>query len=365
MDTQQISAPARAASRAPRGGISPFGIVHSNLPHTSRFTIIGNHLAQHWELSLIAIGLAVHIQSLPTGAKVGIKALAERFPEGETTIAAALRELENHDYLRRTRERLPNGRVVTRTVSYNQPHAAANPTPTGPTTAPEPSPGPHRPAPEPAAATAPAPAPEPAPHRAPAPTPAATPAPAQPAPAPAPEAIPATATAPQPHTETTAPTPGPPDTEPTPSKPSAQDPAPPTHTRPDARAQLPRPELHDVARHRTAADLLAGLRRHEPRMLLTEPDIRRLTPAVAAWLERDVHPDALRHALTDRLPEPLTHPAALLAHRLTEHLPPPLPATAPTLVTAPFQDCEGCDRPFRSPQPGRCRDCRTDTHAAA
>jgi hypothetical protein len=100
-------------------------------------------------------------------------------------------------------------------------------------------------------------------------------------------------------------------------------------------------------------------------MILTEPNIRRLTPAVATWLERDVHPDTLRHTLTDHLPEPLTHPAALLAYRLTEHLPPPLPATPPTLVTAPFQDCEGCDRPFRSPQPGRCRDCRTDTHAAA
>jgi hypothetical protein len=80
-------------------------------------------------------------------------------------------------------------------------------------------------------------------------------------------------------------------------------------------------------------------------MILTEPNIRRLTPAVATWLERDVHPDTLRHTLTDHLPEPLTHPAALLAYRLTEHLPPPLPATPPTLVTAPFQDCEGCTAP--------------------
>ncbi|WP_330457559.1 transposase family protein [Streptomyces sp. NBC_00820] len=41
-------------------------------------------------------------------------------PEGATRIAAVLRELETRGYLRRTRERTPNGRVVTRTVSCNQ-----------------------------------------------------------------------------------------------------------------------------------------------------------------------------------------------------------------------------------------------------
>ncbi|WP_425275205.1 hypothetical protein [Streptomyces olivochromogenes] len=76
--------------------------------------MIGNHLAQHPELSGLAIGLAVYIQSLPTGARVDIKTLAVRFPEGPTRIAAALRELETHGYLRRTRERTPGGRIVTR-----------------------------------------------------------------------------------------------------------------------------------------------------------------------------------------------------------------------------------------------------------
>ena len=68
-------------------------------------------------MPLTAIGRAAHIQSLPAGAKVSIKALADRFPEGEVRIAAALRELETHGYLARTRERLPSGRVITRTVS--------------------------------------------------------------------------------------------------------------------------------------------------------------------------------------------------------------------------------------------------------
>ncbi|MFD3760614.1 helix-turn-helix domain-containing protein [Streptomyces sp. NPDC058622] len=97
--------------------------MHENERHPERYVTIGNHLAQHRELSLTAIGLSAHIQSLPTGANVSIKALAQRFSEGETRIAAALRELEAHGYLSRTRERLPSGQIVTRTVSYNNPPA--------------------------------------------------------------------------------------------------------------------------------------------------------------------------------------------------------------------------------------------------
>ncbi len=94
--------------------------------------MIGNHLTQHADLSLLAIGLACHIQSLPPGARVDIKTLAARFPEGATRIAAALRELETHGYLRRERARVPGGRIVTRTISCNQPgrrREASGPTP--------------------------------------------------------------------------------------------------------------------------------------------------------------------------------------------------------------------------------------------
>ncbi|MFD0209645.1 hypothetical protein ACFVH9_11040 [Streptomyces hirsutus] len=100
------------------------GVVHENTRHTTRFTVIGNHLTQHQELSLLAIGLACHIQSLPTGARSNIKTLTARFDEGSTRIAAALRELEAHGYLRRELHRTPTGRIVTRTVSCNQPGAA-------------------------------------------------------------------------------------------------------------------------------------------------------------------------------------------------------------------------------------------------
>jgi hypothetical protein len=137
MDTQNTSVRPHAQARltgknhpprSARANTHPGGgIVHDNSRHTTRFTVIGNHLAQHPELSGLAIGLGVHIQSLPTGARADIKTLAARFPEGPTRIAAALRELETHGHLHRTRERTESGRIVTRTVSCNQPdrHGAA------------------------------------------------------------------------------------------------------------------------------------------------------------------------------------------------------------------------------------------------
>lgn len=135
MGTQNPSAPSRAQSapaadptRSPHQG---GGIIHENTRHTTRFVVIGNHLVQHKELSLLAIGLSCHLQSLPTGAGADIKTLTARFPEGPTRIAAALRELEAHGYLRRERVRTSTGRIITRTVSCNQPKHRREPADTG------------------------------------------------------------------------------------------------------------------------------------------------------------------------------------------------------------------------------------------
>ncbi|MER5787742.1 helix-turn-helix domain-containing protein [Streptomyces sp. NPDC001980] len=121
MTEKNPSAPKSAKTRH-----SHSGVIHVNEPHTENFTVVGNHLLQHPELSLMAIGLAVHIQSLPAGAPIGIKTLAAKFPEGEIRIAAALRELEEHGYLTRARERLQSGQVRTRTTSYNKPNRTAS-----------------------------------------------------------------------------------------------------------------------------------------------------------------------------------------------------------------------------------------------
>ncbi|WP_405992588.1 helix-turn-helix domain-containing protein [Streptomyces sp. NBC_00986] len=296
MDTHDITAPPRAQSRHAadnrsnhtnqRRGRPGVGLTHDNARHTARFTVIGNHLAQHPELSGLAIGLGVHIQSLPAGARVDIKSLAARFPEGTTRIAAALRELETHGYLRRERHRVPDGRIVTRTISCNQPGSRRRDS-----------------------------------HA--------------------------------------------PETPSTPKRPKR----PKKHTPRKALPPVPRPAYPSPALTQQATDLLTGLRRHDPRLLLSACDTAHLAPGVAAWLERDVAPTAVRHALTaDLPPDPLRRPAALLAHRLTAQLPPPPPFRAPApppAVRHPLQNCEGCDRAFRSPTPGLCHECRTDLPGAA
>jgi hypothetical protein len=298
MGTQQITAP-------PCAQPAVSGVIHSNVRHTAGFTVIGNHLAQHRGLSLVAIGLAVHIQSLPAGVRIGIKRLAERFPESETRIAAALRELEAVGYLHRSRVRLADGRIVTRTVSYNQPGAEAR---TAGFTQPRATRGTVEPAP-----------------------PAPTPAPQQPAAVLVP---------------------------------------PPTARR-AAPAPLPQPQASTPQLRRTAAALLADLRRHAPELVLSEADISALTPGIVTWLERDAHPETVRHTLIADLPVPLRHPAKLLRHRITTLLPPPLPgareleAARPGVIVIPLQNCDRCDRAFRSRHPGHCRDCRTDLSAAA
>ncbi|MFD9498888.1 helix-turn-helix domain-containing protein [Streptomyces sp. NPDC060035] len=334
MDTQQITAPPCAPTPASGGSTPSSGVIHINVRHVAGFTVIGNHLSRHRGLSLAAIGLAVHIQSLPAGARIGIKVLAGRFPDSETRIAAALRELEATGYLHRSRVRLPNGRIATRTVSYNQPGADAS---TAAAHAPRTRPS--HPAPLPAPPATPVPAPTPAPQR-------------TPAPVPVPQAVP-TMAAPEP----------------------AQLPAPVLVPAPTARRAppppLPQPQAPTPELHRTAAALLADLRRYAPQLALSESDIDALAPGVTAWLERAAHPDTIRHALTADLPVPLKHPARLLRHRITALLPPPLPGAqdlAParrSVIVIPLQNCDRCDRAFRAREPGHCRDCRTDLTRAA
>ncbi|MDQ0985361.1 hypothetical protein [Streptomyces sp. V2I9] len=385
MDTQQNTALRRALAEIP-GPLPASGVLHIVIPHTARFTVVGNHLAQHPELSLTAIGIAVRIQSLPQGTEVSIKALAAHCREGEKRIAAALRELEAVGYLRRVRDRLPDGRIITRTVFCNQPTALTLPPrpaapvqhPAAPASAPVP---PSAPAPIPQdAAPAPAPPPAIAPVTAPAPVVAQAPSPAPGPPAPAlrpalavpPPRVPPPPVAPAP----LAPAPiAPPPRASAPFVPAVPAPFVPLVPHPTARKPppppLPQPRDHTPELDRAATALLSDLRRDAPDLTLSEDAIRHLAPGVAAWLERDAHPDTIRRTLTTDLPQPLRHPAKLLGHRLTAHLPPPLPhahdLTAPTrprVTVTPFQTCDGCDRAFRSPTPGHCRDCR-EHHAHA
>ncbi|MGW4271515.1 helix-turn-helix domain-containing protein [Streptomyces seoulensis] len=304
MGTQNPSVPPHAEARTtgdkpPNQDHRTGGLIHRNTRHTARFTVIGNHLAQHRELSLLAIGLGVHLQSLPAGARVDIKSLTARFPEGATRIAAALRELEAHGYLRRRRERVPDGRIVTRTISCNQPAAAHH----------ESHPPRER-----------------------------------------------RGTHPQRERRGTHPQREKGGTRPQRERGESRE----GRTPPRPLPAVPRPAHPAPALLQAAADLLADLRRHDSRLLLSARDAAHLAPGVAAWLEREAGAAGVRRALTaDLPPEGLRRPAALLAHRLTAQLPPPPPFRAPPSVRHPFQTCDRCDRAFRAPHPGHCRDCRT------
>ncbi|MGW6539724.1 helix-turn-helix domain-containing protein [Streptomyces sp. NPDC055051] len=233
------------ASVHPNARPPAHGLVHRNVRLTSRYVVISNDLARHPRLTVPAIGLAVVIQSLPAGTPVGIKALALRTNGlSEMRIAAALRELEAAGFLARRRERQPDGRFMQYTVSYNRPGADPD--------AVRETPAPRRrrqpPAQEPSTAGD------------------GPPNPAEEPPDPAPERP-----------------------SPIPKRPSP--------------APTPLPEAHHPA-----AALLAGLRAHEPRLLLSERDVRRLAPGVTAWLERGAHPDAVSRTLGADLPPDLANP---------------------------------------------------------
>ncbi|MFJ8844251.1 hypothetical protein ACIRFF_15260 [Streptomyces cyaneofuscatus] len=357
MDTPQNTALTRALTELP-GPLPARGVIHIAIRHTDRFTVVGNHLAQHPTLSTTAVGLAVRIQSLPQGTEIGIKALAARLPEGEKLIAAALRELEAHGYLQRARTRLPNGRIVTRTVFCNQPAALLRPRAVAPLPQRRPAapqiPAPQIPEPEP-------PAPEP-----PAPEAAAPAPPDVQAPAPPDVQAPAPPDVQHDHEDDHAPQ----DHAPQDHTPFVPLVPPPTAPKPP-RPPLPQPRELTPELDRAATALLSDLRRHAPQFVLSESDVRQLAPAVAAWLERDADPDTIRRTLTTDPPQLLRHPAKLLRHRLTVLLPPPLPGpddlaapARPRVVVTPFQTCDGCERAFRAPTPGRCRDCR-NAHGTA
>ncbi|MFE7582828.1 hypothetical protein ACFU5Y_14895 [Streptomyces gardneri] len=284
------------------------GVIRVRFRHTDRFTIVGNHLAQHPSLSAAAIGLGVHIQSLPEGADVTVKKLTNRFTEGEITIRRALNELVVEGYLERHRVPLGGGRFATRIVSYDKPgcglsarravEAVAKPE--------------HKPEPEP----------EPEPEHKPEPEPAVT--------------VEVEAEIAIEYVSEEAPSEGLPTPEPT---------------------TLPGP----------AADLLARLRTVDSRLLLPWREVLRLAPAVEAWLAREVAPDQVVRTLTAALPPahvPIHHPGRFLEYRLSALLPPRLPAGPPPPGVegpAPLITCDGCDRAFRSRDAEAvCGDCREE-----
>ncbi|MEV5462513.1 helix-turn-helix domain-containing protein [Streptomyces cellulosae] len=313
MAEQKLSAAPRPIQGV-RRSTTHSGVTHVRTYQSGQYVVVGNHLAQHRDLSLTAIGLATHIFSVPESTPVDIRSLAERFPEGRDRIAFALRELEAHGYLRRVRERTEDGQLVTRTYAHHAPVDAASAGVTGIERRPVGGRARTRDAVAGASHDETAQEGDQAPCDVVVPSDSAA--------AVEPDVV-----------------------------------APPVEP-PEAPA--PRGPLHEKV-----VRLLAGLRRADERLTLSLRDVHRLAPAVVAWFERGAAPAAVLRTLTADLPVTMKHPAGVLAYRLRELLPPPLPAVPePPPVTAgvhrphPFQECDGCERVFRAPEPGRCRDCR-------
>ncbi|MFD9584221.1 hypothetical protein ACFWBM_05965 [Streptomyces sp. NPDC059980] len=299
-----LPAPPELPPDAPRAGV-----LHVRHRHTERYTVVGNHLAQHPCLSATAIGIGVHIQSLPDGVSVTIKALTLRFPEGEVTIGRALKELEAAGCLVRRRVPLGGGRIATRTFFLDHPGVVVRDSVRGSGLG---------------AVVVPVsvPAAEEESER-----------------QPVPVTVPGSAELSRPH-----------------SVPAS------ARTRPALTAPVMVPTG-------PAADLLARLRLSDTRLLLSERDIQRLVPAVETGLARAATPDQITRTLTAGLPsqvDPIRHPASFLEYRLTTLLPPPLPteplrtATAtPPSQPVPLVTCDGFERAIRTHDPrALCRDCR-------
>jgi hypothetical protein len=135
-----------------------------------------------------------------------------------------------------------------------------------------------------------------------------------------------------------------------------------------AEAEAPAPDPLADADPRAVA-VLTALRRIDPRLILSAQETARLAPAVTRWLAAGLLPTHITDHLTARLPDNfLTRPVGLLAYRLKETpLPVPARTAEPSVrpMALPMRNCDGCDRGFRSAEPGRCRGCRTGAQLRA
>ncbi|MEU9127279.1 hypothetical protein AB0D08_04015 [Kitasatospora sp. NPDC048540] len=337
--------------------------MHVRTRLTANFTVLANCLAQR-RGSAVTVGVAAYILSLPDGAPVSIKALAAHFSEGEILLARALNELVQDGYLERRVERVGGGRIRTRTYFHDVPVPVSVPEPV-----PEPVPVPVS-VPEPV---------QPAPDLRPAPAPDPTPAPG---------AVPGPATGPDPDRDRDR-GPDPDPDRPPPSGsgggrkhplapvnlPGAWRPAGHCESRPPSEAAERVEPVEPVARAVPAPRavaarpalprpsgevraLLTGLRRRDPRLLLSEGEIAALAPAVGDWLNRGATGEAVAETLTAGLPAVFERrPARILAYRLGHWNAPVAPEPAPRPVVVPMQNCDGCDRAFRAPRPGICGPC--------
>ncbi|MGW1103454.1 hypothetical protein [Streptomyces sp. NPDC002540] len=106
--------------------------------------------------------------------------------------------------------------------------------------------------------------------------------------------------------------------------------------------------------------LLAALGRTTPALTLSAADCAALEPQVTVWFERGATEAELLHALTDGLPAPVHHAAALVRRRLTDKMPPERAAPTHHRTVLRTLECGECRAPGSAEAliGGRCGPCR-------
>ncbi|WP_254389081.1 hypothetical protein [Streptomyces sp. AC550_RSS872] len=103
--------------------------------------------------------------------------------------------------------------------------------------------------------------------------------------------------------------------------------------------------------------LLAALGRDAPALSLSAAECAMLAPLVAEWYARGATDTDVQRALTNGLPTPVHHPAALIRSRLTTKLPPEPARARPPLRILECAKCGVPGRPEALPG-GICGACR-------
>lgn len=109
-----------------------------------------------------------------------------------------------------------------------------------------------------------------------------------------------------------------------------------------------------------AFTLLAALGRTAPSLTLSAADCTLLEPQVDAWFKRGATEPELLHALTDGLPTPVHHAAALVRRRLADKMPPERVTPTQRRTVLRTLECSECRTPGSAEAliGGRYRPCR-------
>ncbi|MFF1917730.1 hypothetical protein ACFVYE_40545 [Streptomyces sp. NPDC058239] len=126
------------------------------------------------------------------------------------------------------------------------------------------------------------------------------------------------------------------------------------------RGDVPPEQRHRHPTRSRAFVLLAALGRTAPSLTLSAADCAALEPQVTEWLERGATEAQLLHALTDGLPAPIHHAAALVRRRLADKMPPERITPAQQRTVLRTLECSECRAPGSAESliGGRCGPCR-------